>query len=91
MRQFIMDEKLRVKAEDIDALIEERIGRFDDEKLREGMRDYYRQGAAFDMLSSEILMEKMLERIEGVVTGNAPDLAELEAVMENTATIGEEE
>jgi trigger factor len=90
MRQFLLDEKLRVRAEDIDALIEERIGRFDDEKLREGMRDYYRQGAAFDMLSSEVLMEKMLERIEAVVTGNAPDLAELEAEAEETA-IDEEE
>jgi trigger factor len=90
MRQFIMDEKIRVKAKDIDALIEERIGRFDDEKLREGMRDYYRQGMAFDMLSSEILMEKMIERIEAVVAGNAPDLAELEAEEEETAVDEEE-
>lgn len=84
MRQFILDEKLRVKAEDIDALIEERLARFDDENLREGMRDYYRQGMAFDMLSSEVLMEKMLERVEAVVTGSAPDLAELEAEAEET-------
>jgi trigger factor len=90
MRQFIMDEKIRVKAKDIDALIDERIGRFDDEKLREGMRDYYRQGMAFDMLSSEILMEKMIERIEAVVAGNAPDLAELEAEEEETAVDEEE-
>jgi trigger factor len=90
MRQFILDEKLRVKAEDIDALIEERIGRFDDEKLREGMRDYYRQGMAFDMLSSEILMKKMVERIEAVVTGNAPDLAELETEEAETAVDEEE-
>lgn len=90
LRQLIMDEKIRVKAADIDALIEERISRFDDEKLREGMRDYYRQGMAFEMMSSEILMEKVLERVEAIVTGNAPDLAELEAAEEETAVDEEE-
>ena len=90
LRQLILDEKIQVKAADIDALIEERIGRFDDEKLREGMRDYYRQGAAFEMLSSEILIEKVLERVEAIVTGNAPDLAELEAE-ELEAAVNEEE
>ena len=91
LRQLIIDEKIQVKAADIDAMIEERIGRFDDEKLRDGMRDYYRQGAAFDMLSSEILMGKVLERVEAIVTGTAPDLAELEAEEEEETAVAEEE
>ena len=80
LRQFIFDEKLRITDEDIDAAIDERVGQFgDNEALQKGMRDYYRQGQGFEMLSSEVLMNKAYERIEAVLTGNAPDLAELEA------------
>ncbi len=83
LRQFIMDEKLRVTEEDIDAIIDERVSQFgDNEALLQGMRDYYRSGPGFDMLSSEVLMDKAYERIEAVLTGNAPDLAELEAEAE---------
>ncbi len=80
LRQFIMDEKLRVAKEDIDKVIDERVSQFgDNEALVAGMRDYYRSGPGFDMLSSEVLMNKAYERIEAVLSGNAPDLAELEA------------
>ncbi len=83
LRQFIMDEKLRVSEDDINAHIDERVSQFgDNEALLQGMRDYYRSGPGFDMLSSEVLMEKAYERIEAVLTGNAPDLAELEAEAE---------
>jgi trigger factor len=80
LRQFIFDEKLRVTAEEIDAIIDERVSRFgDNEALLEGMRDYYRSGPAFEMISSEVLMDNAYARMEAVLTGNAPDLAELEA------------
>ncbi len=80
LRQFIMDEKLRVSEDDINAHIDERVSQFgDNEALLQGMRDYYRSGPGFDMLSSEVLMDKAYERIEAVLTGSAPDLAELEA------------
>lgn len=51
----------------------------DNEALQKGMRDYYHQGQGFEMLSSEVLMNKAYARIEAVLTGTAPDLAELEA------------
>ena len=80
LRQFIFDEKLRVAEEDINAAIDERVSQFgDNEALLEGMRDYYKSGPGFDMLSSEVLMEKAYERIEAILTGNAPDLTELDA------------
>jgi trigger factor len=83
LRQFIMDEKLRVTEDDINAIIDKRVGQFgDNEALVQGMRDYYRSGPGLDMLSSEVLMDKAYERIEVVLTGNAPDLAELEAEAE---------
>ena len=80
LRQFIFDEKLRITDADIDAAIDERVAQFsDNEALQKGMRDYYHQGQGFEMLSSEVLMNKAYARIEAVLTGNAPDLAELEA------------
>lgn len=83
LRQFIFDEKLRITDEDINAAIDERVGQFgDNEALVAGMRDYYRSGPGFEMLSSEVLMEKAYQRIEDVLKGNAPDLAELEAEAE---------
>ncbi len=79
LRQFILDEKLQVKAADIDALIEDRIARFDNDNIRDSMRNYYRSGNGFDMLSSEVLSNKAYERILAIFGGNAPDLSEIEA------------
>ncbi|MBE2225115.1 MAG: trigger factor [Anaerolineae bacterium] len=80
LRQFIISEKLSVKAEDVDAKIEERIVDFgDNEDLRNSMRQYFSTGYGFDMLSSEILMDKMAARAKAIYMGEAPDLAELEA------------
>jgi trigger factor len=74
LRQFIFDEKLRISDEDIDAAIDERVAQFsDNEALQKGMRDYYHQGQGFEMLSSEVLMNKAYARIEAILAGNAPD------------------
>ena len=92
LRQFIMDEKLRVKEDDINAIIDERVSQFgDNEALLEGMREYYRSGPGFDMLSSEVLMDKAYERIEAVLSGNAPDLDALEAEEETETAESEAE
>lgn len=80
LRQIVLNEKIQINDEDLDAKIEERIASFgDNETLANSMRDYYKQGAGFDMLSSEILIDKVAERIKDILSGNAPDLAELEA------------
>jgi trigger factor len=82
LRQFVIDEKLTVTMEDIDGMIDERVGSFgDNEELIAGMRDYYRSGPGFDMLSSEVLMEKAYDRMVAILSGEAPDLDELEAEM----------
>lgn len=74
LRQFILDEKLRVEAADIDQIIEERVARFDNEGLRDSMRNYYRSGRGFDLISSEVLSNKAYERVRAIFSGNAPDL-----------------
>ena len=83
LRQFIFDEKLTVDAEDVDAKIEERLADFgDNEDLRASMRQYFTTGYGLDMMSSEILMDKVAKRAEAIYVGEAPDLAELEAAAE---------
>ena len=82
LRQFILDEKLTVRAADIDGLIEERIARFDNPGLRDSMRNYYRSGQGFDLISSEVLSNKAYERARAIFSGNAPDL---EALAEEAA------
>lgn len=75
LRQFILDEKLRVEAADVDQLIEESVARFDNEALRDSMRDYYRRDRGFDLISTEVLSYKTYERIRAIFSGNAPDLS----------------
>ncbi len=79
LRQFVLEEKILVTAEDIDAAIDEKVARFGSDELRDNMRNYYKQGQSFNMLSSEILVDKAYGRMKAVLSGNAPDLAELES------------
>lgn len=91
MRQFVLDEKLRIQTEDVEALIDERIGRFDNEELRNSMRDFYLSGSGFDMISSEVLSEKVYDRIEAIYNGTAPDLEALAELEEAEESLEEEE
>ena len=60
---------------DVDAKVEERLADFgDNEDLRDSMRQYFTTGYGFDMMSSEILMDKVSERAEAIYAGEAPDL-----------------
>jgi trigger factor len=89
LRQFILNEKLRIEAADIDALVEERVARFDNEGLRDSMRNYYRSGQGFDLISSEVLSNKAYQRIREIFSGLAPDLESLAA--ESAGLADEEE
>jgi trigger factor len=79
LRQFILDEKLRVEAADVAELVEKRVARYENEELRSQMRNYFMGGPGFDMISSEVLSNKVHERMVAILSGNAPDLAALEA------------
>ena len=74
LRQLILDEKLRVEQADVDRLVEERTARFENEALRDSMRQYYNSGHGFDLISSEVLSDKVYDRIRDVLSGSAPDL-----------------
>lgn len=92
MRQFVLDEKLRIETEDVEALIDERVSRFsDNEELTNSMREFYLSGSGFDMISSEVLSDKVYERVTEILSGTAPDLADLAAAEEAGESEDEEE
>ncbi len=81
LRQFMLDEKLQVDVDDVSELVDERVARYENEELRKQMRDFYLTGAGFDMISSEVLSNKVYERLIAIYSGEAPDL---EAIAEES-------
>jgi trigger factor len=79
LRQFMLDEKLQVNIDDLSALVDERVERYENEDLRKQMREFYLQGVGFDMISSEVLSDKVHERLIAIYSGEAPDLEDLAA------------
>jgi trigger factor len=79
--QFLQQEKITISAEEVDAAIEKQLSAFSgDEGIRASIRGFYHQGQGFEMISSQILMEKTVDRYAAILTGNAPDLDMLDAV-----------
>jgi trigger factor len=92
LRQFIEEEKLSVVPAEIDSAVDKRLGQFgENEELRDQLRSIFTQGEGLDMMTNEILMDKVQERVEDIVTGNAPDLEALEAAAETADQAYEEE
>lgn len=96
VREVIEQEKLTLGDEELDAAIDERLDRFEaNDELREQMREFFREGQGLEMVSNDLLMEKVYERIAAIVTGNAPDLDELAAESagagDETVDVSEEE
>ena len=89
LRQFVLNEKLSVSADDVDTAIESRLESFgENEEFRESMRKYFNSGYGFDMISSEVIMDKVYDRMVAILSGEAPDL---EAIAEAEAAISDEE
>jgi trigger factor len=79
--QFLRQEKITISSEDVDAAIEKQLDAFsDNEDLRASIRGFYQKGSGFEMISSQILMEKTADRYAAILAGNAPDLDMLDAV-----------
>jgi trigger factor len=85
---LMTQEKITVVPEDLDTAVEARLAKFEDERLREGMREYLLQGEGIQNIAAEILTNKLYARIKAILSGTAPDLAELEAA---TTALDEEE
>ena len=91
LRQFVLEEKIKVREADIDAAMEDRLSKFEDnDELREQLRNIFMQGKSFETMQQNIIEDKIYERMKAIVTGNAPDLASLEEEDEATAEDEEE-
>jgi trigger factor len=89
LRQFVLEEKLSVNAEDVDAAIENRLESFGgNDEFKDNMRQYFNSGYGFDMISSEVIMDKVYDRMAAVLSGEAPDL---DAIAEAEETAVDEE
>lgn len=89
LRQFVTNEKLRIKAKELDDVFEKRYGDLDD-SLKDSMRRFFSESeAGFSMLGGDLLMEKVADRVRAIRTGTAPDLAALEE--EEDEDLSEEE
>lgn len=90
LRSFIENEKLSVSSDDVDAEIDKRVSSFksDDETFREQLRAAFTQGQGYEMMSNDIMMEKVNERVQEIVTGNAPDLEALATEQESALEDG---
>lgn len=80
VRELIRQEKLSLSEEELDEAIDRRLEQFEaTEEMRGQMRDFFRQGQGLEMISNDLIMDKVYERIAAIATGNAPDLEALEA------------
>jgi trigger factor len=78
--ELLSQEKIQITSEDIDAALDEQLSKYEDERLREGMREYFMRGEGVSNMVTELLNDKLYERIKAILTGTAPDLSELEVI-----------
>ncbi len=84
LREFSQLEHLEVNASDVDEMLEQRISQYGENvELQEQLRNVLSQGQGLESMRNDILMEKIVDRIEAVITGNAPDLDELEKLSDH--------
>ncbi len=86
LREFTRLEKLEVKSTDVDEMTEKRLSQYgDNEELQEQLRTVLTQGQGLESMSNDILMEKVINRVEEIVAGIAPDLDELDEPIDQVA------
>lgn len=78
LRKFIAEERLRATRADIAAQAYRQL-RGIDKQLHDYLFEALTKGRGTDSIINEVLMKKAHERIEAILSGNAPDLAELQA------------
>lgn len=83
LREFILGEKLAVKDKEIKKQAKKHLKELDP-RVRSYFRNYWTQGEGRDQLYSEVMMNKVQDRIEEIFTGTAPDLALLADLSEET-------
>lgn len=93
LREFIAAEKLKLEDDEFNALVDERLESFGEmeKSMLETMREVLMGDESRQRMGNELMVRKAFERIEAILAGNAPDLAELEAKEEEKEEEAEEE
>ncbi len=74
LTQLLENEQIMLTPEMVEASIEERTAPITDEKLRDELRAYYETGAGLDRLRNVLLIDLIVDRLEQIADGAAPDL-----------------
>lgn len=85
LSKFVMEEKLTLAEDAVTAAIEKQVSSFEEEGLRDYMRNYFLNGPGRESIASQLLIDLIIDRLEAVGAGNAPDLAALAEEAEATA------
>jgi trigger factor len=91
LRHFIQEEKITIQPEEIDAALQERLDRFGEGEMRGYMAEYFQRGRGRELLLNDLLVDKIQERMDAIMTGNAPDLSALEEEAADSETATDEE
>jgi FKBP-type peptidyl-prolyl cis-trans isomerase (trigger factor) len=78
LAQLLENEQLKLTPEMVEASIEERTSLITEVKLQEELREYYKSGSGLDRLRNVLLMDLIIDRLEMIADGSAPDPASLE-------------
>jgi len=88
--EFVSTELLTVTSEEIDQAIDKRVESFkSDGDFQEEIRKMFSQGQGLDLVSNDVLMEKVTDRVEEILSGSAPELDTL--IAEKNSEMDEEE
>lgn len=85
LSKFVMEEKLTLAEDAVTAAVEKQVSSFEEEGLRDYMRNYFLNGPGRESIASQLLIDLIIDRLEAVGAGNAPDLAALAEEAEATA------
>ena len=85
LTKFAVEEKLTLAEDAMAAAIEKQVSGFEQEGLRDYMRNYFLNGPGRETLASQLLMDLIVDRLEAIGAGNAPDLDALVEEAETTA------
>ena len=85
LTKFVVEEKLTLAEDAMAAAIEKQVSGFEQGGLRDYMRNYFLNGPGRETLASQLLMDLIVDRLEAIGAGNAPDLDALVEEAETTA------
>lgn len=81
LQEFIQEERLRATRSEIKARARQRLHGVD-EQMYDYLLEFLTTGRGAESVINEVLLDKVQDRFEAILSGNAPDLAELYAAAE---------